>query len=48
MLLDRAAASDPGLIRLMLGLRGTLSVFLTTLIAMGLAHATGSPLPEFA
>src|SRR5437870_645738 len=48
MLLDRAAASDPGLIRLMLALRGTISVFLTTVAALWLAHASGSPMPEFA
>src|SRR3954470_15006534 len=48
MLLDRAAASDPGLIRLMLATRGTLSVLLTTVAVLSLAHAGGAPLPEFA
>src|SRR5437763_58667 len=48
MLLDRAAASDPGLIRLMLATRGTLSVLLTTVAALSLAHAGGAPLPELA
>src|ERR1700710_547135 len=45
---DRVGTSDPGLIRLTLALRGTLSVFLTASGSMLIAHLGGWPVPEFA
>ncbi len=45
---DRQAAADPGLVRLTLALRGTLSVFLTTTVALIAAHFGGWSIAEFA
>jgi uncharacterized membrane protein YccC len=45
---DRLAASDPGLERLTLAARGTLSVFLTTLAAMLATRLAGFSLIDFA
>ena len=45
---DRAAAADPGLARLMLAARGTLSVLLTTLAALLASRLTGMPPVVFA
>ena len=38
---DRAVASDPGLVRLLMACRGTASVFLMTLAAIGLSRLVG-------
>ena len=46
--LDRAAASDPGLLRLLMASRGTSAVFLTTVAAVGLAHVLHVQPVEFA
>lgn len=45
---EHLATSDPGLARLTLAARGTLSVFLTTIAALLGARLLGAPLQEFA
>lgn len=45
---DRLSASDPGLLRLTLAARGTLSVFLTTLAATGVVRLAGLSIVDFA
>ncbi len=44
----RLAASDPGLLRLTLAARGTLSVFLTTVVSMLVVRAAGLSIVDFA
>jgi hypothetical protein len=44
---SRITASDPGLLRLLLAARGTLSVLLTTLVCMLAAHLLGKPVILF-
>ena len=45
---DRLAASDPGLLRLALAARGTLSVFLTTMVGLGLVRLFGLSVVDIA
>src|ERR1700712_2734350 len=45
---DRLSASDPGLLRLTLAVRGTLSVFLTTIAATVVTRLTGLSIVDFA
>lgn len=44
---SRITASDPGLLRLLLAARGTLSVLLTTLLCMLVAHLLAEPVIPF-
>lgn len=48
ILWSRIAATDPGLLRLLLAMRGTLSVGLTTFVLATVAGASGRPITEFA
>jgi uncharacterized membrane protein YccC len=48
LLWARLIATDPGLLRLLLATRGSLSVALTTALVSVLAHVFGLPVPEFA
>jgi uncharacterized membrane protein YccC len=48
ILWSRLAAADPGLLRLLLAVRGTLSVALTATTLIVIAAATGRPITDFA
>jgi uncharacterized membrane protein YccC len=48
LLWDRLASVDPGLLRLLLATRGTLSVGLTVTVLMAMAYFSGRPITQFA